>query len=61
MKEHTGAKRVLVFDHTIRRGISKEQMEGNFQDEKSVVNRPEVLLVIVTTLLIPDHKESEIS
>jgi len=45
VKEHTGAKRVVVFDHTIRRRMSKEQMEGNVQDEKSVVNRPAVLLV----------------
>ena len=37
VKEHIGAKRVVVFDHTIRK-LSKEQMEGNVQD--SVVNLP---------------------
>ncbi|MGA1597798.1 MAG: CmcJ/NvfI family oxidoreductase [bacterium] len=45
VQQHTGAKRVVVFDHTIRRRMSNEQMESNVQDEKSVVNRPAVLLV----------------
>ena len=45
MKKHIGAKRAVGFDHKIRRKLSKEQMEGNVQDEKSVVNRPAVLLV----------------
>ena len=45
VKEHTGAKLVVVFDHMIRRRMSKEQVEGNVQDEQSVVNRPAVLLV----------------
>jgi hypothetical protein len=45
VKKYTGANRVVVFDHTIRRRMSKEQMEGNVQEKKSVVNRPAVLLV----------------
>ena len=45
MKKHIEAKRAVGFDHKIRRKLSKEQMEGNVQDEKSVVNRPAVLLV----------------
>ncbi len=45
VQQHTGAKRVIVFDHTVRRRMSNEQMESNVQDENSVVNRPAVLLV----------------
>lgn len=45
VQRHTGARRVVVFDHTLRRRMSDEQMQGNVQDEKSVTNRPAVLLV----------------
>ena len=45
MKKHIEAKRTVGFEHKIRRELSKEQMEGNVQDKKSVVNRTAVLLV----------------